>query len=296
MVPLGLSAAVTAVNERGDMVGAHAFAGAVTHPFLWRNGKLTDLGELKPTVDGSGTATDINNRGEIVGVSNTESKQPPVRERAFIWRDGVMTPLMALDTQSIANAINDNGQVVGTYNVGEQTHAFLWQDGVLTDLGAGEAVDINDRGQIAGTNADGPWIWYRGRFTYLEAPVAGMRVFELNNAGWAIGTGYVDWEHGGQDTGSGAYLWRNGAVIDLGKIGVGFTTPTDINDWGQIVGATNRNNADYSIPFLWQDGQMIDLTKHGVPRVGPGVGFIDNRGRLVATAAVDGRDQVVMYV
>ena len=47
------------------------------------------------------------------------------------------------------HAVNDRGQVVG-YNVtrGAPGPALLWQDGKVIDLGAGEAHDINNAGQI----------------------------------------------------------------------------------------------------------------------------------------------------
>jgi probable HAF family extracellular repeat protein len=294
VVALGFTGNVRAVNDRGDMVGGRVFAGTLTHPFLWRSGKLTDLGELKPTNDGSGEATDINNRGEIVGISNTESKTPPVRERAFIWRNGVMTALFSLDTESFASAINDRGQVVGSYAVGGVSHAFLWQNGVLTDLGPGTAVDINDRGQIAGGNARGPWIWYQARFTYLDQGTAqGTRIVAMNNSGWAVGYGWIERPDDMPD--GRIYLWRSGQITDLGKIGFGFSELAGINDRGQILGETNRNDINDPIPFLWQHGQMIDLSQHGVPRRA-WMMAIDDRGRLIATAVYDGQGQVVMYV
>jgi probable HAF family extracellular repeat protein len=297
MVRLGFSGAVKAMNGRGDLVGARVFSGTPRHPFLWRDGKLIDLGELTPTYDGSGEATDINNRGAIVGFSRIGSKAPPVDERAFIWRSGVMTALMAPNTNSVANAINDRAQVVGTYTVGEVSHAFLWEDGVVTDLGTGQAIDINERGQVIGTNARGAWMWLRGRFTYLSAEPAGnLGVVAINNAGWVVTTGWIERDDDMPD--GRAFLWRSGRATDLGSIGVGFTSPRAINDWAQIVGATNHNNFDDPIPFLWQRGVMIDLSERGVPRQGS-VTCVNNRGQLAGNlwdphGAADG--QVVLYI
>ena len=70
--------------------------------------------------------------------------------------------LSATLTLSLANGINNKGQVVGFSPDANSnnTVASLWQDGVLTDLNTLipsnspmfliEALGINDRGQIAG--------------------------------------------------------------------------------------------------------------------------------------------------
>jgi probable HAF family extracellular repeat protein len=292
-VALGFTGDVRSVNDKGHIVGTRVFSGAVRHPFLWRNGSLTDLGQLEPTWDGSGMATDINNRGEIVGVSTTGFKPPLAYDRAFIWRDGAMSPLTAPETDSTANAINDGGMIVGNFTVAGVSHAFLWENGVLIDLGAGYATDINDRGQIAGGNDSGPWIWHHGRFTHLPTgPAQSARILAINNMGWAVGTGHIERENDLPE--QRAYLWRHGRIVDLGKIGVGATYPVDINAWGQILGVTNRNDIDEPIPFLWQDGTMIDLSTHGVPRTHT-IKRIDDRGRLVGYPAGQYLGQVVTY-
>ena len=57
---------------------------------------------------------------------------------------------------STAYAINNNGQIVGSANVGSTQHAFLYNNGVMSDLGIlrgfqqSRATAINANGQVAG--------------------------------------------------------------------------------------------------------------------------------------------------
>ena len=77
--------------------------------------------------------SDINNHGQVVGVSHSEKGEP---HRAFLWRDGETSELGALYAEwSVTNGINDLGQVVGASPPGPipggtwmcHTHAVLWK-------------------------------------------------------------------------------------------------------------------------------------------------------------------------
>jgi probable HAF family extracellular repeat protein len=110
------------INDRGQVVGfSEDLDGNVT-AFLWQDGKLIDLGETLGGVASS--ATGINNRGQIVGVVDTETEG-----HAFLLHRGIVTNLGTLGgTISIAKAINNRGQVVGLSTIpGDgEFHAFLW--------------------------------------------------------------------------------------------------------------------------------------------------------------------------
>ncbi len=83
------------------------------------------------TLPGGGTsiASGINDRGQVVGNSETVAGED-IRH-AFLWEDGEMTDLGTLPggTESIATAINDRGQIVGYSETAPEDgyyHAVLW--------------------------------------------------------------------------------------------------------------------------------------------------------------------------
>ena len=61
---------VTAMNERGDIVGSSLTAAGERHAFLWSDGVMTDLG-LGPQGGAASTAIAVNARGDVLGVSGT---------------------------------------------------------------------------------------------------------------------------------------------------------------------------------------------------------------------------------
>ena len=146
------------MNNRGQVAGVSNLAGdANTHPFLWDRGVLTDIG----TFGGSNGETDrISDSGDVVGRADLPGD---FIHHAFVWKNGVMTDLGVVPGDSCTNgrAVNSRGQAIGTSTncMGVTQHIFLWENGSIFDLGAlilggtdiafQEALDINDRGEIA---------------------------------------------------------------------------------------------------------------------------------------------------
>src|ERR1700723_1297428 len=188
------------INDRGEAVGMAetsvpdpngedmcAFGTKKTcRGFFWRHGHIMAL----PTLGGNnGQASAINNRGQIVGISETtvlDSGCPPGKPGKIIspalWeKDEVRAlPTVAGDPDGFVQGINDRGQAVGSSGTCTNiaTHAVLWENDTafqLADLGptGGAAYAINDHGQIVGyvTSADGTTIvaslWQNGGVTGL---------------------------------------------------------------------------------------------------------------------------------
>lgn len=125
----GRRASVSAINDRGQIVGSSVTKDGRTHAFLWQDGKMRDLGSLpgRPNSD----AVAINNDGQIVGTSYLTSKDGRlVGSRAFLWQNGEMTELPATPGGGdyAALDINQRGQILGTIpnKRGEPQAVLLW--------------------------------------------------------------------------------------------------------------------------------------------------------------------------
>ena len=127
---------------------------------------------------------------------------------------------------------------------------------VITDLGMQYAFAINDHGQVIGLNHGGDAVvWESGKLTRLkhlrcrlgEGAWWGSRGWNrpnaINERGQIVGS-----------SGSHAFLWQSGQMIDLGTLpGRMKSGAVAINDRGQIAGWSGPH------AVLWQKGKISDL-------------------------------------
>ena len=150
--------AAFAISDAGVIVGTEGLA-----TVWWDSTNKTTIEPLP--LDNTGTALDVNNRGQVVGYSENTTTFPD--KRAFLYDDGEVIELGTLNPnapESVAHGINDRGEVVGwshSHRDGttEIRRAFRYYDGVMEALpmlpdsvnySQSGAFAINNRGHIAG--------------------------------------------------------------------------------------------------------------------------------------------------
>lgn len=244
---------------------------------------------------GPGAAFGLNNRGQIVG--DTESRPSHVKKypwRVFFatfWEKGRRTELGTLGSPfSGAQRINNQGLVLGgaaldKYNTVPQLamslpvdHPCVWDhlkirdiSGILGYEGAQFGHFAPD-GRIlvtavkAGQHIRHVYLYDLTRMQDLGVVTNNVtKLSDINRRGQAIGSlvvKHLKYPNGKPYTLKHACLWQKGKVTDLGTLGGKESTANAINDRGQVVGSSNPDPSKIAATlhaFLWQNGRMQDL-------------------------------------
>jgi uncharacterized membrane protein len=169
------------INNAGVTVGAYLDKAGVCHGFI-RNGK-----EITKLDDPNGSCTDaynLNPNGSVAVVGNYYANTG--NPRGFLYKNGKFLdiPGPAGATVSMANGINDKGDIVGVYiDSNTVVHGFLLKGGKYKTLdvpGAGfsDATGINNAGDVVlywVPKGGGPYnsSLYNGKiFTTINVPGA----------------------------------------------------------------------------------------------------------------------------
>ena len=216
----------------------------------------------------SAAATDLNNLGQVVGYSLTESGD----QHAFLWDETLgFRDLGSMDgAHSHAGAVNDQGDAVGYALDAEWVqHAVIWHpDSTVTDLPGGQGwVDgraISPAGVVAGIVNNRPVVWLPGEpLTELGHIVAVGVVNAISADGRVAGASDLP--------GSGLYLeacvWRpDGSFAALGVLSNDGSEACDLNDAGEVVGFAGLFQYGPTVAVHWSvSGQMTDLNAFAPP-------------------------------
>ncbi len=201
---------------------------------------------------------------------------------------------------SLAEAVNNRGQVVGVMNFADDEgrfHAYVWQDGALRDLhstGGSHALDINDRGRIVGIAdlGDGlgdPVVWDDGPAVGLDKPTGALCApTAINEHGLIVG-------YCSGPTENVLVFWRDGVLERLAlPPDVYYAVPEDLNEREVVVGLAFSDDGR-RFPFVWQQGRLTDLNTIS-DRPFERVVAINRRGQIAGEGpGPDGRGQGLLW-
>jgi probable HAF family extracellular repeat protein len=156
-----------------------------------------------------------------------------------------------------AMGVNDDGVVVGSSDssVGVR-RAVVWRDGRIVDLGLGDDVDSS----ASAVNRHGVIVG--------STELLGNRLGEAR-----------------------AFIWRNGRITHLSNLGGHVAWAVAVNDHDWVVGSSTTKNGQPHA-FVWRSGVMTDLGAFPGRYQSSQAYDVDNDGRIVGRATVDGMNTV----
>jgi probable HAF family extracellular repeat protein len=252
------------INAEGLAAGYEMVGPNLPHAVLFSGGSVRDLGTLGGDAS---LANAVGSGGQVVGWARLAD----ATRHAFIFRGGAMEDLGTLGgVTSNAFAINLAGTVVGMSTVSDARSEipFVWTDALgmqalpVPDGMGGQALDINDAGEIAGYLADGRGSLRAFRSDgHVVQPLAdldlpGSKAYGINGNGVAVGYAIA---------GEGAphfhgALWRGNTIEDLGALAGGHSVAYDVNDAGVAVGFSYTANS-VMVATVFQGGAIVDLNE-----------------------------------
>ncbi len=211
-----------------------------------------------PSANGIFTAAALNNMGQVAGMNFLGSGVLV----PFIFQDGRLSQPDELRKLNIftIGAINDHGDVGGSFFRDSNFYPFVYHDGKLTDLSAGLGPG---HGQVYSINQAGHAVGYSfaQQGGYRSIYYDGKRVEVFEN----LDLSFVDIND--HDT----IVHSQGFYIEQGEFKFlpaldgrhGINALRAINNAGQIVGGSLEIGATGVAPFLYSHGVMTNLGSIG---------------------------------
>jgi probable HAF family extracellular repeat protein len=314
--------------------GVVSTTNAATKAFVWENGVQTALTSEGTKIGSSdfgapsgaavtlltARASKINNLGVITG-THDEIRQPVslATDRGLKWvKDGADYKFTVNDSggkETYFFDTTDTNQIAGrnikTVGTGTVNTPIAVENGEYTFLSVGAGVNgtafgINESGTLVGvvsgsaTGTDSAAIWQKdssGQYQ-LTANTFGFdqaTLRDLNNAGDMIGQ--VTSGTGSAVT-SSPFLIRNGEFVNLGSLGGNTGATNGINEFGQVVGASQIASGT-NRAYVYEGGGMIadlnslvstPLTYNGAAVTLTNAASVNNFGQIVATGTYTYKD------
>jgi probable HAF family extracellular repeat protein len=300
------------INSFGQAVGHGAAEPNIeTRAYAWssEHGLVADLGSV---YGGASFATDINDKGVIVGymATRTGSLRAYLLGQGQMYDLGLLSPVEYEEAFSIATDINESGQIVGySTNNNNSLHAYIWNhEGGMTDLGTlgkgrSYAYGINENGVVVGwSEVDSiaayrafSWTKQTGMTELPGGPSLSTVAYGVNGRGTICGAAMSSRLSNALQ----AVIWTGDRTVELGSlITMSFSSATAINDVGQVVGwsyPTVSPELQAGRAVIWDIVQgMQDLND----LIGRGTGWllhkatgINNDGEIVGCGSYEGKQQ-----
>jgi len=237
------------INKSGQVAGYSMTASGQVRATFWdADGRAFDVGTLGGV---NSRAFSLNDQGEVVGTSDFTHGS-----RAFSWSlSGGIVDRGNLNPESAqshggANAINNNGVIVGTmYTLFSPFRAVFAgpgekvRDMAVPGRSNSEALGINDAGVMVGYSNDGSGDEHaaifdgRGGYTDLGvlANTTATQATDINNNGWIVGRAIGHGPDGIQTS----FLYRDGQMVDLMSL-----IPSD-SGWEMLFTAESVSDAGF---------------------------------------------------
>src|SRR5579862_6285453 len=221
-------------------------------------------------------ANGINNAGQIVGVSQTETNSEgfenpkAMRQRAVLWQNGKLIDLRtpAGFPYSYGSSINNKGEILGTFSpdlTGAHLTIVIWKNGKTQRINLpnqkSEGLTLfNDQDDIVGNDKPGGELSSPRAFLIHQGKLV---VLSPLRSGDSAGATAVANAKSGQMpliigiSGTTPIVWRDGKPQALPTPLYGQAQA--INDAGVIVGECLSSRKGPAHPCFWRNGALHDV-------------------------------------